>query len=111
MWSETLRRAVSEGPLLACPVVFAEMSIGFATEEACTEALHSLGIEYSDFEQRSAWIAGQILAQYRREGGPRGHLIPDFLVAAHAVAQADRLAAIDRGYLRRYFVELEVLVP
>jgi len=36
-------------------------------------------------------------------------LIPDFLVAAHALKQADCLVARDRGYLRRYFPSLRVL--
>jgi len=31
------------------------------------------------------------------------------LAAAHASTQADRLAAINRGYLRTYFPDLEVM--
>jgi predicted nucleic acid-binding protein len=59
----------------------------------------------------SAILAGQIFKAYRRAGGPREHLIPDFLIGAHALCQCDRLAAADKGYLRRYFPKLEVVVP
>jgi len=31
------------------------------------------------------------------------------LLAAHTSTQADRLAAIDRGYLRAYFPDLEIM--
>ena len=37
--------------------------------------------------------------------------MPDFLIGAHAAKQADRIAVIDRGYLRRYFPRLRVLRP
>ncbi len=50
-----------------------------------------------------------IIKSYRKAGGPREHLVPDFLIAAHAQIQANRLAAVDRGYLRTWFPELELL--
>lgn len=110
-WNDLIRESLSLGPLLVCPVVFAEVSMGFPSDKVCLTALQSLGIEYSRFTPRSAWIAGQVFLRYRREGGPRDHLIPDFMIAAHAETQAHRLAAIDRGYLRRYFGDLELITP
>lgn len=110
-WETALRECLSLGPLLVCPVVFAEVSTGFPSVHVSLHALQSLGMEYSEFTARSAWLAGRMFLTYRKEGGPRAHLIPDFLVAAHAATQAQRLAAIDRGYVRRYFPELELLVP
>ncbi len=58
-----------------------------------------------------AHLAGQIFLRYRRSGGPRLNLIPDLLIAAHASVQVDRLAALDRGYLRTYFPSLAILSP
>ena len=110
-WNRLLREALGDGPLLVCPVVFAEVSMGFPSDAVCLHALQSLGIEYSPFNPEAAWLAGRSFLNYRREGGPRAHLIPDFLIAAHAATQAHRLAAIDRGYLRRYFADLELLQP
>lgn len=111
LWRDTLNRAAEEGVLLLCPVVFAECSVGFAHVEVARAQFDSLCIAYDSFSPESAYLAGQVFLRYRREGGPREHLIPDFLIAAHASIQADRLAAMDRGYLRTYFPALKVLSP
>ena len=42
---------------------------------------------------------------------PRQHLVTDFLISGHAQIQADRLAAMDREYLRRWFPKLATLAP
>lgn len=70
-----------------------------------------LHISYDPIEPDAAYLAGKIFLAYRANGGPRVHLLPDFLIAAHASVQADRLAALDRGYLRTYFPDLPRLSP
>ena len=75
------------------------------------EDLERLAIGYDPFLPASAWRAGQVFKAYRMQGGPRMSLIPDFLIAAHALEQTDRLATTDRGYLRRYFPSLKIVGP
>jgi predicted nucleic acid-binding protein len=108
-WRDRLCAAASEGSLLICPVVFAECACGYGSAEVAVEKFESLGIACDPISNQAAYLAGQTFLEYRRCGGPREHLIPDFLIAAHASVQADRLAAIDRGYLRRYFPRLALL--
>ena len=83
--------------------------MGYPSAEIALRQFETIQIHYDPINPASAYLAGQTFLHYRREGGPRRHLIPDFLVAAHACAQAERLAAIDRGYLRRYFPTLAIL--
>ncbi len=110
-WRDTLTQAAAEGPLLLCPIVFAECSMGFSSAEVALQQFESIQVRYDAITPAAAYLAGQTFLRYRREGGPRQTLIPDFLIAAHASLQADRLAAIDRGYLRTYFPALPILTP
>ena len=108
-WEAALRQAAEQGSLWICPVVFAEMSPGRNSPSQLLKQFEALAIGYDDISTAAAHLAGCIHWKYRQEGGPRTHLVPDFLIAAHAEVQCDRLAAIDRGYLRRYFPRLKLL--
>jgi predicted nucleic acid-binding protein len=110
-WLDALVEARREGPLVVCEVVYAEAAPAFRSEAALQDALRRLGVSFEPISRAAAWQAGQTFRAYRNAGGPRQHLIPDFLVASHAQIQAGRLAAVDRGYLRHYFSELPLLVP
>ena len=107
-WVDLLVKKGRKGRLVVCDVVVAEVAALFPDSGAFAAALEELGVDYVPTEQAAAEHAGRLFRRYRQEGGPRTHLIPDFLVGAHAELQADALAAVDRGYLRRYFEGLRV---
>lgn len=110
-WLKSLIQAASEGPLIICPIAFAELAPSTSDAPSLTHFLGQLAISYSEITPNTAHHAGATFKRYRQAGGPRENLIPDFLIAAHAQVQANRLAAIDRGYLRNWFPDLQLLLP
>ncbi len=110
-WLQALLKAASEGPLIICPIAFAELAPSTANEADLTAFLEQLSIAYDPISPAAAYLAGQAFKRDRKAGGPRQHLVPDFIIASHALKQADRLAAVDRGYLRKWFATLQLLVP
>ncbi len=108
-WLDALIQARREGPLILCDIVYAEVAPAFDNRQSLDQQLDALGASVVPLDKAAAWEAGIAFRRYRRSGGPREHLIPDFLIAAHAMIHANRLAATDRGYLRQWFGTLKLL--
>lgn len=106
-----LKVAYDSGPIVICEIVWAEVRAHFDSNEACGKALNEVGATYEPTSKAAAGLAGEAWRRYRKSGGKRNHLIPDFLVGAHAQLQADGLLTRDRGFYRSQFKSLRVIDP
>lgn len=106
-----VRRCLQEGVLIACEVVWAEVASGYTSSGDAERALTRLEVSYVPMDAGAALAAGEARRAYRRRGGSRARVVPDFLIGAHALVQADRLLTRDRGFYRSYFQHLTVLDP
>ena len=98
------------GAMVVCPRVAAEISGHFARPGDLDRALQNMEIGIRDFTVEALHLAGVAFLRYRqRSAKPKQRMLADFLVGAHALAQADALLTRDRGYYRTYFPRLRVV--
>jgi hypothetical protein len=110
--SETaLAEARASGRLVVCESVIAELRPALESDGQLEAFLNDMGIEFLSASLESASLAGSIYASYLKNRGTSRRVLPDFLIAAHAQLNADRLLARDRGYYREYFKNLNLMDP
>lgn len=111
MSENAMRGARLKGRLVVCEVVVAEVAPALLSIEELDQFFNDVGIEFEPSVADSARLAGTIYSRYLRNRGTAKRVLPDFLVAAHAMVQADALLARDRGYYREYFDTLHLIDP
>lgn len=109
--AEALRRCIRDGRLVACDVVWAELAGVFPSPDLLEATMEHLGIGFLPMERPAALLAGALWREYRARAAMRDRVIADFLIAAHARVQCDRLLTRDRGFCRDYFKDLTVIDP
>jgi len=109
--ANALRKCLQSGALVVCDIVLAETATAFTDRELLNHAFRKLQIRFLPMTEESALYAADIWRAYRSSGGKRKRMIADFLIAAHATCQCDRLLSRDRGFYRTYFHELTLFEP
>jgi predicted nucleic acid-binding protein len=114
---DSLRGAMSHGPVVVCEVVVSEVVAGFGRSSQLLDTLDEMGIRFSAMELRSAARAGEMQRRYNERVSAAGRMprsprtVPDFLIGAHALLQCTALITRDAGFFRDYFKGLKVIVP
>jgi predicted nucleic acid-binding protein len=112
-WSaEALRATGDSSHIVINAIVFAEVSVGFPTLEACDKALPPDRFKREDLPFEAAFLAGKAHALYRRRrGGLKLSPLPDFFIGAHAAVAGYRLLTRDPRRFRSYFPRLRLIAP
>ncbi|WP_182874162.1 type II toxin-antitoxin system VapC family toxin [Microbispora sp. H10670] len=112
LWSATaLARALDDGRLVINPVVYSEVSIGYASIEDLDQVLPPEDYEREDVPFEAAFLAGKAFLAYRRRGGGKRSPLPDFFIGAHAAVRRYRLLTRDAARYRTYFPTVELITP
>lgn len=109
--AERLAILAEHSELIVNPIVYAEISIGFARIEDLEDALPSEFFRREALPWDAAFLAGKCFHRYRRAGGARKSPLPDFYIGAHAAIRGIPLLTRDAARYRTYFPRLELLIP
>lgn len=111
-WSiRQLDAAAFKGPLRINDVVYAELSVRFATIETLDDALDEVAISIAAMPRAALFLAGKVFQRYRAAGGTRTGVLPDFFIGAHAAVAGLPLLTRDARRYRSYFPGVELVTP
>lgn len=129
-----LDKHLSEGQLIICEVVYAELAAWFSSEEQLKTFLVETGIRLVCSNEKSLYVAGSRWAAYAKKSNKtlfacshcgrtftvvcpkcssmhskRLHVLADFFIGAHAIVLADVMLTRDLGIYRTYFKDLKII--
>jgi predicted nucleic acid-binding protein len=111
-WSEAaIEQAAEQAPLVINPIIYAEVSIGYARVEHVEVVLPPDRFRRETLPYEAAFLAGKSFLAYRRRGGVRISPLPDFYIGAHALVRRYRLLTRDAARYRTYFPSVELIAP
>jgi len=89
----------------------AEAELGDAAVYYATHASGLMELAMREIPRPALFLAGKAYLQYRRRGGSKGQVLPDFSIGAHAAVEGWPLLTRDASRFRTYFPGLEVVAP
>jgi predicted nucleic acid-binding protein len=112
LWSaEQLRQAADSATLVINPVIYAEISVGFARIEELEAIVTPDIFQRRPLPWEAAFLAGKCFLRYRKQGGVRRSPLPDFFIGAHAAVEGLTLLTRDATRYRTYFPALSLIAP
>jgi predicted nucleic acid-binding protein len=110
-WSqEQLTLAAQRGAIVLNAVILAEVAPRFPRVEELRTALPSMAV-VEEIPLEAAFLAGHAHASYRRAGGTREAVLPDFLIGAHAAVTRRPLLTRDPRRVGAYIPGTTLIAP
>ena len=111
-WSAAaITDCLGRGKLAINPLIYAEVSAYFISDRDADAALPPRLYERLELPYAAARGAAVAFHKYRKAGGTRPSLLPDFYIGAHAQLLGCTLVSRDRARYKTYFPKLKLISP
>ena len=103
--------ARKRGSVVINQVIYAEFSIRYSTMDEVNDAIPEEEFRRESLPFEAAYAASRAFAFYRRQGGMRDKVLPDFLIGAHAAVRGYSILTRDPAGFRAYFPGVDLIAP
>jgi predicted nucleic acid-binding protein len=111
-WSQDqLDSAIATDKLAINPVIYSELSIGFARIEELEAIIMDAPLAFEEIPREALFLAGKAFVRYRRLSGTNRSVLPDFYIGAHAAVMQWALLTRDVRRYRTYFPTVSLIAP
>ena len=110
-WSRTQLNAATIDKPAIDETVYAELSAGYRRYREVDQFLAAAGLELVPTPRPALFLAGKAFQRYRRSGGKKTGVLPDFFIGAHAIVSDAKLLTRDPRLYRTYFPGIELITP
>ncbi|WP_157016489.1 type II toxin-antitoxin system VapC family toxin [Mesorhizobium xinjiangense] len=111
-WSRSkLENVRKRGSVIINQIIYAEFSMRYDTIDEVDSVLPEGEFLREALPWEAAFAASKAFMRYRRLGGPRERVLPDFLIGGHAAIREYTILTRDPTGFRSYFPGVDVLAP
>lgn len=93
------------------PVILSEIATNFSSLDRLESFMRAFALISEAFSPGDCFRAGQAYLEYKRRGGKRETILPDFMIGAQATERGWTLVTRDRKGFESYFPELTIIDP
>lgn len=100
-----------DGPVIINPIIYSEFSVRYDDMDEVDQLLPQDQFRRENLPWPAAFAAAQAFRLYRRAGGGRERILPNFLIGAHAAIRGYKILTRDPSGYRSYFPSVELITP
>ena len=106
-----LRRLSKAHPLVINPIIYAELAPSHSSVALLDQKMATMNLAFEYIPREAAFLAGKAFLKYRKQGGRKTGVLPDFFIGAHAFVEEAYLLTRDARHYRTYFPTVKLVTP
>jgi len=111
-WSVGQMRKLSMAqPLAINAIVYAELAATFTSSAILDQKIATMNLTFEEIPRQAAFLAGKAYLLYRRQGGTKANVLPDFFIGAHAAVLGRPLLTRDPRRYATHFPTVRLIAP